>query len=825
MLWTFMGVTFVPAKPKKPELVLPLMPLRGMLVFPHMVTSLEVGRSRSLSAVEAAMLQDQHYLVLAAQRDEQKDEPDPNDIYTYGTLVEVKQLLRLPEERVRVLVAGLSRVQIINYESELPYFEVAAVKVKETVRKSTELQALIRTTANEFNEYMKLTKKSASEGSVSVHEIQDAAILADVIAAQLNVTLEERQKLLETVSPAERLEAIYAILLRETDLLELERRIQARVRKQMEKAQREYYLREQIKAIQKELGEHDDRTAEIEEYKQKLAAGKLPKEAHDKVLHELDRLDRMPPMAAEAVVIRNYLDWLLDVPWHKHTKDRHDIKLAEQVLNADHYGLDTVKERILEFLAVRQLAKKIRGPILCLVGPPGVGKTSLARSIATALGRKFYRFSLGGVRDEAEIRGHRRTYIGAMPGKLIQAMCTVGVRNPVILLDEVDKMSADFRGDPTSALLEVLDAEQNNRFGDHYLEVTYDMSDVMFITTANVLSAIPRPLRDRMEVIHIPGYTEDEKLEIAKRHLLPKQIEQHGLKPEQLVISDRVIRTMISGYTREAGVRQVERTLAAICRKAAREIVSNQKTQIKLTQRMLLKYLGKPRYYYTTAENQDRIGVATGLAYTDVGGEILEIEVTVVPGRGRLQLTGKLGEVMRESAQAAFSFIRSRAEDLGIDSDFSEKHDIHMHVPEGAIPKDGPSAGITIAVALASALSKRPVLSNRAMTGEITLRGRVLPIGGVKEKVLAAHRAGISHVILPQENERDLEDIPANVRRQLEFTFVDHIDRVLEMVLGPKVEADDTTVAEKEPQSEPIKETDISPAPEWSTPTPPSPAQ
>ncbi|MGI6542326.1 MAG: endopeptidase La [Limnochordia bacterium] len=814
----------MPAKPKQPDYVLPLLPLRGMLVFPHMVTSLEVGRSRSLLAVEAAMLRDKRYLILAAQRDAQKEEPETEDIYPYGALVEVKQLLRLPEERVRVLVAGICRVRITNYNSTQPYYEVAAVKVKEPVSESAEVRALVRTTANEFNAYLKLTKKSVAEAGAPVHEITDPGILADVIAAQLNITLEERQKLLEVAAPAERIEAIYAILLRETDLLELERRIQERVRKQMEKAQREYYLREQIKAIQKELGETDDRTAEIEEYKKKLIAGKLPKEAHDKVLHELDRLERMPPMAAEAVVIRNYLDWLLSVPWQKRTKERHDIKLAEQVLNADHYGLETVKERILEFLAVRQLVKRLPGPILCLVGPPGVGKTSLARSIATAMGRRFYRFSLGGVRDEAEIRGHRRTYIGAMPGKLIQAMCTVGVRNPVILLDEVDKMSADFRGDPASALLEVLDTEQNSRFGDHYLEVTYDMSDVLFITTANVLSAIPRPLRDRMEVIQIPGYTEDEKVEIAKRHLLPKQIEQHGLDPEQLVIRDRLLRTIIGSYTREAGVRQIERALAAICRKAAREIVSNQKEQVKLTQRMLQKYLGKPRYHHAAAENRDRVGVATGLAYTDVGGEILEIEVTVVPGRGRLLLTGKLGEVMRESAQAAFSFVRSRAEDLGIDSDFNEKHDIHVHVPEGAIPKDGPSAGITIAVALASALSKRPVLSNWAMTGEITLRGRVLAIGGVKEKVLAAHRAGVSHIILPQENERDMEDIPVNVRRQLEFTFADHVDKVLDMVLGPKIDEDMEKATAQDPEPQ-LLETDVSPSPEWSTSNPPNPAQ
>lgn len=779
----------MPAKPPAAsQQILPLLPLRGMLVFPHMVTSLEVGRERSLLALEAAMMSDERHIVLAAQKQAQVDDPAPDDIFAVGTLVEIKQLLKLPEDRVRVLVSGICRVKIFDYVQEQPYHAVGINVVDEsagsTAGVTAEVKALMRTAITELDKYIKLSKKGNVETAPTINDVADPGMLADMVAAQLTVAIEERQLLLEIAAPAERLERICGILVRETEILELEKRIQARVRKQMEKAQREYYLREQMKAIQKELGERDERAAEVEEYRAKIADAKLPKEANEKVLHELGRLERMPPMAAEAVVVRNYLDWVLELPWNKSTKDRLDVNKAEKVLEAEHYGLETVKERILEFLAVRQLAKKIKGTILCLVGPPGVGKTSLAHSVADALGRRFYRFSLGGVRDEAEIRGHRRTYVGAMPGKILQAMRAAGSRNPVILLDEVDKMSSDFRGDPSSALLEVLDPEQNANFGDHYLEIPFDLSDVMFITTANVLYAIPRPLRDRMEIIQIPGYTEEEKLQIALRHLLPKQTQQHGLKPEQLLMGEKVLRELITGYTREAGVRSLERTLASICRKAAKEIVSEKKARVRVTRRSLVRYLGQPRFHYNRAEDADRVGVATGLAYTEVGGDILNIEVTVIKGRGRLTLTGKLGEVMRESAQAAYSYIRSRSTELGIEPDISEKYDIHVHVPEGAVPKDGPSAGITIAVALASALSRRPVKRDWAMTGEITLRGRVLPIGGVKEKVLAAHRSGVTHVILPQENEPDLDDVPANVRRHLDFVLVDHIDKVFEHVLA-----------------------------------------
>lgn len=767
----------------------PLLPLRGTLVFPHMVTPLEVGRERSIEAIDKAMQGDRR-IVLAAQHQAAVEEPQPDDIHNVGTLCEVKQILKVPEGQVRILVEGLERVVLEQLEDAEGYYETTVTTVPETIGEidSFELEALVRIVREQFEDYVRIGKRIPAEILVSIRSIADPSRLADTIASQMSISFEEKQEILELFPVDKRLERILGLLYREREIISLEKSIQQRVRKQMEKAQREYYLREQMKAIQKELGERDERGSEADEFREKLEKAKLPKEAKAKVLHEIKRLEQMSPISAEANVVRTYIDWMLALPWSKRTKDRHDLNKAEELLDEDHYGLDKVKERILEFLAVRQLSKNLKGPILCLVGPPGVGKTSLAQSVGKVLNRNFTRLSLGGVRDEAEIRGHRRTYIGAMPGKIIQAMKTVGSRNPVIVLDEVDKMSSDFRGDPASALLEVLDPEQNHQFGDHYIEIPFDLSEVLFITTANVLHSIPAPLRDRMEIIEIPGYTEEEKLEIAKRHLWPKQLKNHGLTDEQLKISDNTIAKIISEYTREAGVRSLERNLGTICRKAATEIVKGSATSLRVNVSNLDKYLGAPRYRHTMAEVEDKVGVATGLAYTQVGGEILSIEVTVVPGKGKLTLTGKLGDVMRESAHAALSYLRSRAEDLNLDAGFHEEYDIHIHVPEGAIPKDGPSAGITIATALASALTNRPVRHDLCMTGEITLRGRVLPIGGVKEKLLAAHRAGITYVLLPKENEKDLEEIPDNVLRKLEIDLVEHMDQVLEHALLPSEE-------------------------------------
>mgnify|MGYP000860859917 CR=1 FL=1 len=783
---------------------LPLLPLRGTLVFPHMVTPLEVGRERSIEAVEQSMLRDGR-IVLAAQHQLAVEDPQPEDIYGVGTLCEIKQLLKVPEGQIRVLVEGLSRVTLEHIDDADGYYE-AFVAVPETYGEmnSYEREALVRTTRDEFEKYVRLSKKIPAEVLMSVSSIEDVHRFADTIASQLTVAFKEKQKLLEIFPVDKRLEAILGLLYREGEILGLEKNIQQRVRKQMEKAQREYYLREQIKAIQVELGERDEKGGtEIEELKDKLERGKLPKEAKAKVLHEIHRLERMAPMAAEATVVRNYIDWMLSLPWSKRTKDRLDLNLAEELLDRDHYGLDKVKERILEFLAVRQLTKSSKGPILCLVGPPGVGKTSLAQSVGSALNRNFSRLSLGGVRDEAEIRGHRRTYIGSMPGRIIQTMKTVASRNPVIVLDEVDKLASDFRGDPASALLEVLDPEQNHRFGDHYLEVPFDLSEVFFITTANVLHSIPPALRDRMEVIEIPGYTEYEKFEIAKRHLWPKQLESNGLRKDQIQISDNSIYKIVNEYTKEAGVRTLERRLGTVCRKVATEIVKGQITSARISVSNLHKYLGVPRYHHSAVNEEDKVGVATGLAFTQVGGETLTIEVTVVDGKGKLTLTGKLGEVMQESAQAALSYLRSRAVELGIDPKFHESCDIHMHIPEGAIPKDGPSAGITIATALASALTNRPVRHELSMTGEITLRGRILPIGGVKEKLLAAHRAGITHVLLPTENEKDLEDIPASVLGKLQITLVEHMDEVLARALYPEA-VDENSVAFMVPETPPV---------------------
>lgn len=764
---------------------LPLLPLRGVIVFPYMVIPLDVGRDRSVSAMEEAMVNNR-MIVLAAQQQAKVSEPDPQDIYTMGTMAEVKQLLKMPDGTIRVLVEGMYRVQIEEYTQDDPHFRVRVRRVEEMVDKSMELEALMRTTFFHFDQFIKKNKKIPPEVLASVSNVDDPGRLADIIASHLNLKVEDKQQILEAVSPRERLEKLCAILINEIEILEMERKIHLRVRKQMEKTQKEYYLREQMKAIQKELGDKDDRAAEVEELREKIKKLDLPAEVEEKALHEVNRLAKMPPMVAEAVVVRNYLDWLIALPWNKFTEDHLDLKEAERILNEDHYGLEKVKERILEYLAVCKLTKELKGPILCLIGPPGVGKTSLARSIARAMNRNFVRFSLGGVRDEAEIRGHRRTYVGAMPGKIIQSIRQAGSKNPVVLLDEIDKMSMDFRGDPSSALLEVLDPEQNSAFGDHYMEVTFDLSKVLFITTANTYHGIPRPLLDRMEVIELSGYTEEEKVQIAQRHLLPKQIKQHGLDQDDLQLAETTLRKVIRSYTRESGVRNLERELARIIRKAVRKIVEGHDTPLRIGKQNLEKYLGAPKYRYGVNEEEERVGVVTGLAWTEVGGDLLNIEVSAVKGKGQLLLTGKLGEVMRESAQAAVSYIRSRVAQFGIAEDFNEHTDLHIHVPEGAIPKDGPSAGITMATAVVSALSNTPVRSDIAMTGEITLRGRVLPIGGLKEKVLAAHRGGIKKIIIPRENKKDLEEIPANIARKLQFVLVDEMDEVIKEALAPK---------------------------------------
>ncbi|MGI6658505.1 MAG: endopeptidase La [Dethiobacteraceae bacterium] len=776
---------------------IPLLPLRGILVFPNMVLHLDVGRERSVNALEQAMIED-NKILLVAQKEAKIDDPTPDDIYTMGTIAQIKQMLKLPGGTIRVLVEGLSRAKVQSLIGEDPYLLAEAEEVAEDDTKSVEIEALMRSVIYQFEQYIKLSKKIPPETLVAVSSVEEPGRLADLIASHLTLRIQQKQEILEAVSPAERLEKLSNILSHEMEILEVERKINLRVRKQMERTQKEYYLREQLKAIQKELGEKDERLAEADEYREKISEAQLPEEVEEKALKEVERLEKMQPAAAEAVVIRTYLDWILALPWTIQTEDRLDLVKAEKILDEDHYGLEKVKERIIEYLAVRQLTQKIKGPILCLVGPPGVGKTSLARSVARALGRNFVRLSLGGVRDEAEIRGHRRTYVGALPGRIIQAMRQAKSKNPVFLLDEIDKMSTDFRGDPSAALLEVLDPEQNNAFSDHYLEMPFDLSHVMFITTANNLYNIPRPLLDRMETIYLPGYTEEDKLQIAKRYLLPKQIKENGLSKENISISEKTIRKVIRQYTREAGVRDLERQIATLCRKVAKDVVRDNKLKSAITAQNLHKYLGVPRFRYGLAETDDEVGIATGLAWTEAGGDTLIIEVTLMKGKGKLLLTGKLGDVMRESAQAGLSYIRSRAKELNIDEDFHEKYDIHIHIPEGAIPKDGPSAGITMATALVSALTKRPYKSSVAMTGEITLRGRVLPIGGLKEKVLAAHRAGIKTVILPADNKKDISEIPKNVRRRLELIPVELLDQVLELALAPAPETEAVEVTEDE---------------------------
>jgi len=764
---------------------IPCLPLRGLAVFPYMVLHFDVGREKSIAALEKAMIEDQE-LFLVTQKDAKDDDPGFDDIYHVGTVSKVKQLLKLPGDTIRVLVEGIRRGRIVELISEEPYFEVD-IEEEEDVQDdeivTLEQEALMRSLLDVFEDYVKLGSKVSPETLISVNSVENPGQLADIIAANILVKMEDKQNILEAFDIQDRLEKLYDILVKEIQILEVERRINQRVKKQVDKLQREYYLREQLKAIQKELGERDGVTDEIEEYQRKIEEAELPKEAYDKAMKELDRLSKMPPGSAEVGVIRTYLDWIVELPWNVETEDNLDLKNAARILDEDHYGLSKVKERVLEYLAVHQLTRHMKGPILCFVGPPGVGKTSIARSIARALNRKFVRMSLGGVRDEAEIRGHRRTYVGAIPGRIISYMKQAGSKNPVFLFDEIDKVSSDFRGDPASALLEVLDAEQNYAFRDHYLELPFDLSKVMFLTTANTLDTIPRPLLDRMEVIQIPGYTEEEKLNIASRYLIPKQIKQHGLKEGSIIIPERAIRDIINNYTREAGVRNLERQIASICRKAARRILETKQERVRITSANLKKYLGVPIYWYDKAEKQARVGIATGLAWTAAGGDTLSIEVATMPGTGKLVLTGQLGDVMKESAQAGFSYIRSKARDFGIDQNFYNDMDIHVHVPEGAIPKDGPSAGITMTTAIISALTDIPVHSQVAMTGEITLRGRILPVGGLKEKVLAAHRAGISKVLVPAENEKDLTDIPDNIKRKVRIILVDYMEQVLEHAL------------------------------------------
>jgi ATP-dependent Lon protease len=760
----------------------PLLPLRGLLVYPSMVLHLDVGREKSVRALEKAMVED-NLILLCSQSEVNIEEPGQEDIFRVGTVANVRQMLKLPNGTIRVLVEGVERAEIIHYMDNEEFYEVMARELPEQEDVDQESDALMRTVLSQFEHYITLSKKVTPETLAAVSDIEEPGRLADVITSHLALKIKDKQEILETIDVSKRLEKLLDILNNEREVLELERKINQRVKKQMEKTQKEYYLREQMKAIQKELGEKEGRAGEADELRTLMEEKNLPERVQEKIEKEIDRLEKMPASSAEGSVIRNYVDWLLGLPWSESTEDDLDILKAEQVLDADHYGLEKPKERVLEYLAVQKLVKKLKGPILCLVGPPGVGKTSLARSIARSLNRKFVRISLGGVRDEAEIRGHRRTYVGAMPGRIIQGMKTAGSVNPVFLLDEIDKMAADFRGDPSAALLEVLDPEQNNTFSDHFVELPFDLSNVMFVTTANAVHNIPRPLLDRMEMLFIPGYTELEKLQIASRYLLPKQRKNHGLEDEQLSIEDDTLLKIVREYTRESGVRNLEQQIAALCRKAAKQIVSDEKIQVSILPGEVKDYLGVSKYRYGMAELEDQIGTVTGLAWTEVGGDTLLIEVTVVQGTGKLTLTGQLGDVMKESAQAAFSYTRSKAEELGLEPDFHEKNDIHIHIPEGAIPKDGPSAGITIATALISALTKRYVSKDVAMTGEITLRGRVLPIGGLKEKSLAAHRAGYKKILLPKDNERDLKDIPESVRNDVEFVPVSHMDQVLQHAL------------------------------------------
>jgi ATP-dependent Lon protease len=766
------------------RVLVPLLPLRDIVVFPHMVVPLFVGREKSISALEEAMNKEKDIL-LAAQINPKANDPKSEEIYDIGTLSSIIQLLRLPDGTVKVLVEGKRRARVAQYTTNPHFFLVEAEPFVEEGEVTVEVEALMRGVKSTFEQYVKLNKRIPPEMLASVSTIDDPSRLADTIVAHLTLKLPDKQSILEIASPAERLEKLLALMQSEIEVLQVERRIRSRVKKQMEKTQREYYLNEQMQAIQKELGERDEFKTEIAELEDKAKKKRMSAEAKDRLTREIKKLKMMSPMSAEATVVRNYIDWILTIPWDEVTKDKLDIKEAERILNEDHYGLEQPKERIVEYLAVRSLVDKMKGPILCFVGPPGVGKTSLGRSIARSMGRKFIRLSLGGVRDEAEIRGHRRTYIGALPGKVIQSLKKAGSSNPVFLLDEVDKMSMDFRGDPSAALLEVLDPEQNNTFNDHYMDLDYDLSRVLFITTANTLPAIPPPLQDRMEIIRIPGYTELEKMKIAQIYLIRKQREANGLTEKNIAFTEAALKLVIRRYTKEAGVRNLEREIASVCRKVAREVAksSNREKFMRITPKKVHKYLGVPKFHYGLAEERDQVGIATGLAWTEFGGELLTTEVSVMPGKGKMIVTGKLGDVMQESAQAAMSYVRSRAEDLGLGREFYSKMDIHIHLPEGAIPKDGPSAGITMATAITSALLKVPARKDVAMTGEITLRGRVLPIGGMKEKLLAAHRGKIKKVLIPKENKKDLKEIPAKILKDMDLVLVEHMDEVLKHAL------------------------------------------
>jgi len=762
---------------------LPLLPVRDNVYFPHMLFPLFVGREKSVRALEEATAA-RRYLLLVAQRDMTVEDPDPEDMFRVGVVAEALQILKVPDGTVRVMLEGLERVQILRFLQEEPFFRVQVRPLRSRQVRSLEVEALMRSITSQFEQLVNNGRNVPPEVLINVINIDDPGKLADTITPYLPLRVDQKQEILETTDVQERLEKLSLILKKELEILEIQRSIRSRVEKEMGDSQREFFLREQMKAIQQELGERDERTVEIDEYRERIARCGAPPDVQERALKEVGRLEKMPYSAPEGVVIRTYLDWLLGLPWAEETPDDLDVEQAERILDEDHYGLARPKERILEFLAVRKLAGSLKGPILCFYGPPGVGKTSIGKSIARALGRRFVRISLGGIRDEAEIRGHRRTYVGALPGRIIQGIKQAGSRNPVFMLDEIDKVGTDFRGDPSAALLEALDPEQNESFSDHYLEVPFNLSNVMFITTANVLDTIPPALRDRMEVIPFTGYTEEDKLQIARQFLVPKQLREHGIKEQRLTFEDAALRELIRQYTREAGVRNLDREIASICRKAARKIAAGRKGRIHVKASQLPEYLGKPRFRYGRAEEKDEVGAATGLAYTEFGGDVITVEVGLVRSqKGSLILTGQLGDVMKESAQAALTFIRSRADRLGFEEDFQSGRDIHIHVPAAGVPKDGPSAGVTIAAALASALTGCPVRKDVAMTGEITLRGRVLPIGGLKEKVLAAHRAGIRTVVMPRENEKDIEDIPEHVLKEMDLRMVDHADQVLEIAL------------------------------------------
>jgi ATP-dependent Lon protease len=792
-----MNSSILPGREKSETRMLPMMPIRDVVIFPYMMTPFVVGRESSISALEEALAGDKK-IFLATQHDASVDDPKPGEIYQVGTIANIVQSLKLPDGNIKVLVEGVERGKILKMTSEDGYFHVSVKTTAYRVVSTPSVEQLVQRIISLFEQYVKLSQSLNYETMIAAVKVDEVGKFTDTVAANLNISIEEKQELLEIFDPVDRLTRLADLLDIEIEKLNVDRTIQGRVKRQMERAQREYYLNEKIKAIQKELGRNEK--SEIDELKKKIDASGMTKDAHEKATAELKRLEMMPPMSAESTVSRNYLDWLLAVPWKKKSREVRDIRRAEKVLEEDHYGLEKIKERILEFLAVRQLVNTPKGSILCFVGPPGVGKTSLGRSVARATGRKFVRLSLGGVRDEAEIRGHRRTYIGALPGQILQMMKKAGVVNPVFLLDEVDKMSMDFRGDPSAALLEVLDPEQNNTFMDHYLDVEYDLSKIFFITTANVIHTIPQPLQDRMEILRLTGYTEPEKLEIAKRFLVRKQLEATGLKADNLTLTDDAITEIIRSYTREAGVRNLEREIANICRKVARKVVKDgKKLQVTIAKEDLKEYLGVIKFRDTKSEERNEVGLATGLAWTEVGGQILHIEATTMPGKGKLILTGKLGDVMQESGQAAMSYVRSRAGRFGLESDFYRRLDIHIHLPEGAIPKDGPSAGITLVTATVSALAKVPVRRDLAMTGEITLRGKVLPIGGVKEKLMAAHRAGCRTVILPRDNEKDLADVPESIQQEMAIRFVDTMDEVLEFALERKIEGRESLAPETPP--------------------------